>query len=440
MHFKKILSASILASALIFCIPQAIYAAPDAKTETPVTYGWNSDALGRFFLTENGSRATGFCSIDQKVYYFDPDGYLFTPSQEGVMYLAQKPYYFLADGSVKTGLFSIKSESGISWYYAGANYQLFTNRTITLGGKIYCFGANGKSLPKGLQALNGKKYLISASGTAKTGRRKYKGKTYFFDSTGAMMIGKVTYKNKTNEEKTTYSAYAAVQPQSVSVNDIVLAKADGTTISTDKTITDTELNGMTVTVKGQTLTNGTQYSVTGFNVDKAGVQEVSVVLASPYTGKKIINVSNKMTDIAQAQITLGKNVYTYNPEGITPEVSKVVLGDKTLVAGTDYTVDKLTPNVTAYEKQPEINGAPNGAAVSITGTAATKINVVPENLESKCEVKVSETIIPVETLKNPAKLAKYVKVYYKTADGRKIDLSDTNNYTIKVANKNIIPE
>ena len=43
------------------------------------------------------------------------------------------------------------------------------------------------------------------------------------------------------------------------------------------------------------------------------------------------------------------------------------------------------------------------------------------------------------TLKNPAKLAKYVKVYYKTADGRKIDLSDTNNYTIKVANKNIIP-
>ena len=197
MHFKKILSASILASALIFCIPQAIYAAPDAKTETPVTYGWNSDALGRFFLTENGSRATGFCSIDQKVYYFDPDGYLFTPSQEGVMYIAQKPYYFLADGSVKTGLFSIKSASGISWYYAGANYQLFTNRTITLGGKIYCFGANGKSLPKGLQALNGKKYLISASGTAKTGRRKYKGKTYFFDSTGAMMIGKVTYKNKT---------------------------------------------------------------------------------------------------------------------------------------------------------------------------------------------------------------------------------------------------
>ena len=261
---------------------------------------------------------------------------------------------------------------------------------------------------------------------------------------------KVTYKNKTNEEKTTYSTYAAVQPQSVSVNDIVLAKADGTTISTDKTITDTELNGMTVTVKGQKLTNGTQYSVTGFNVDKAGVQEVSVVLASPYTGKKIINVSNKMTDIAQAQITLGKNVYTYNPEGITPEVSKVVLGDKTLVAGTDYTVDKLTPNVTAYEKQPEINGAPNGAAVSITGTgvyqgtattstAATKINVVPENLESKCEVKVSETTIPVETLKDSTKLAKYVKVYYKTADGRKIDLSDTNNYTIKVANKNIIP-
>ncbi len=136
MHFKKILSASILASALIFCIPQAIYAAPDAKTETPVTYGWNSDALGRFFLTENGSRATGFCSIDQKVYYFDPDGYLFTPSQEGVMYLTQKPYYFLADGSVKTGLFSIKSESGISWYYAGSIISCLQTVPLPLAAKF----------------------------------------------------------------------------------------------------------------------------------------------------------------------------------------------------------------------------------------------------------------------------------------------------------------
>ena len=197
MHFKKILSASILASALIFCIPQAIYAAPDAKTETPVTYGWNSDALGRFFLTENGSRATGFCSIDQKVYYFDPDGYLFTPSQEGVMYLTQKPYYFLADGSVKTGLFLHKIRK---WYllvlcriqlsavYKPYHYPWRQN---------LLFRSQRKITSKGLQALNGKKYLISASGTAKTGRRKYKGKTYFFDSTGAMMIGKVTYKNKT---------------------------------------------------------------------------------------------------------------------------------------------------------------------------------------------------------------------------------------------------
>lgn len=66
MHFKKILSASILASALIFCIPQAIYAAPDAKTETPVTYGWNSDALGRFFLTENGSVPQDFVALIRK--------------------------------------------------------------------------------------------------------------------------------------------------------------------------------------------------------------------------------------------------------------------------------------------------------------------------------------------------------------------------------------
>ena len=66
MHFKKILSASILASALIFCIPQAIYAAPDAKTETPVTYGWNSDALERFILTQHRTRTTRFCRNNKK--------------------------------------------------------------------------------------------------------------------------------------------------------------------------------------------------------------------------------------------------------------------------------------------------------------------------------------------------------------------------------------
>ena len=276
---------------------------------------------------------------------------------------------------------------------------------------------------------------------------------------------KVVYKNSTNEEKTTYSTYAAVQPQAVTVDDINLTYKDSNNKDvtvTDKAITASDLSKLTVTVGTQTqpLTKDTQYSVTGFNEDKPGVQEVSVVLASPYTGKKIINVSNKMTDIAQAQIVIDKtkHVYTYNPEGITPEVSKVVLGDKTLVAGTDYTVDKLTPNVTAYEKQPEINGAPNGADVSITGTgvyqgtatpstSATKINVVPENLEGKCEVKATAATIPANV--SDGDLVKYVKVYYNTADGRKIELpaqvTDSTgnvlatNYTVVKTSSNIIP-
>ena len=141
MHFKKILSASILASALIFCIPQAIYAAPDAKTETPVTYGWNSDALGRFFLTENGSRATGFCSIDQKVYYFDPDGYLFTPSQEGVMYLAQKPYYFLA--RIRKWYLLVLCRSQLSAVYKPYHYPWRQNLLFRSQRKITSKGTSG---------------------------------------------------------------------------------------------------------------------------------------------------------------------------------------------------------------------------------------------------------------------------------------------------------
>ena len=285
---------------------------------------------------------------------------------------------------------------------------------------------------------------------------------------------KVVYTNGQNVEKTTYSTYSEVKPQEVSVDKILLKKADGSEIKTSDTIDAAVLNDLSVSIKTsetteQKLTDGSedasgndtdpQYSVTGFNEDKAGVQEVSVVLASPYTGKKIINVSNKMTDIKDAQIILGKNVYTYNPEGITPEVSKVVLGDKTLVAGTDYTIKPIKPNVTAYETQPEVNGAPNGVAVSIEGkgvyagtattkTATTKINVVPENLEGKCEVKATGATIPVGATITDDNYTDYVRVYYKTSDGRKIELKAVEkdnagnivarNFTVVNANQNAV--
>ena len=265
---------------------------------------------------------------------------------------------------------------------------------------------------------------------------------------------KVIYTDSNGNEKTTYSAYTAVQPKSITVDDIILKKNDAsyTEITTAMTITDTELNGMTVTTKqepSRTLNKDTHYSVTGFDENATGVQKVSVVLTSPYAGKKIINVSNKLTDITNLKdITLGKTVYTYNPEGFTPEVSEVKMGTKTLIAGTDYTVEKINSNVTEPEKQPEINGAPSGAAVSIKGvgaytgiatpnTTSTKVNIVPEDLEKTCEVKVTTTTIP----EDETDFSKYVVVYYKTADGRKIELKNTAgaDYTVVPSTNKLVP-
>ncbi len=194
MHFKKILPVTFLAASLLFAMPAAVHAtgtSPDATEQT--TAGWKSDDKGSFYMMQNGSRAVGFCTIDNKLYFFNADGYLYKPAKAGSTAINGNYYYFLTDGSIKTGLFSVKGSKNTYWYYAGSNAQLFVNRTLSMGGKIYCFGPNGRTLAKGLQTLNGKKYLIGSDGIARTGRQKYKGKVYFFGSDGAMLTGKVTY-------------------------------------------------------------------------------------------------------------------------------------------------------------------------------------------------------------------------------------------------------
>ena len=196
MHFKKLLSVTVLATSLMISMPAVVHADEPADSTGQTANGWSSDASGSFYVTPDGKKATGFCTIDGKVYYFDADGYLFKPASGGVMTISKKLYYFSADGTVKTGLFSVKTAKRTVWYYAGSNYQLFTGKTLSMNGKVYCFGEDGQSLGKGLHKLNGKKYLTDNSGIAKTGRQKYNGKVYFFGSDGAMIVGKVTYNGK----------------------------------------------------------------------------------------------------------------------------------------------------------------------------------------------------------------------------------------------------
>lgn len=197
MQYKKIFPIVFLAAGLLLVPPAAVHADGTPQTETGTTQnGWQSDQTGRFFILPDGSKAAGLCTVNGKLYYFQKNGYLSLPETARTVSINGKLYFLLTDGSVKTGLFAVKTAEGTVWYYAASSGQLCTNTALNLGGRIYCFGADGRSLPKGIQKLNGKKYLIGADSTAKTGKQRYNGKVYFFGSDGAMLIGKVKYNNQ----------------------------------------------------------------------------------------------------------------------------------------------------------------------------------------------------------------------------------------------------
>ena len=95
---------------------------------------------------------------------------------------------------------------------------------------------------------------------------------------------------------------------------------------------------VTVTVDGTTLVENTDYTVQyGDNV--VGTGTVTVTGKNNYTGTVIRNfrIIKDPYDIASAEITLNPSKADYTGEAIEPKAS-VVLANKTLEAGTDYTI------------------------------------------------------------------------------------------------------
>lgn len=192
---RKMIPTIFLAAGLAVLTPTAAFATGTSSTESPdaQTAGWSSDDTGKYYIMTDGKRASGICSIEDKLYFFKPDGYLYIPSAPGATAIDGKLYYILGDGSVKTGLFQVDTAQGKACYCANSQGQLYTKTALSVGGKIYCFDATGRTYGKGLHTINKRKYLVTASGTAKTGRQKYQGNVYFFGSDGAMITGKVKY-------------------------------------------------------------------------------------------------------------------------------------------------------------------------------------------------------------------------------------------------------
>lgn len=137
-----------------------------------VSAEWKTEDGKKVYITDDGSRATGFETIDGKTFYFTKDGYLKTG---WVKTSSGKKYYFSEKDGMKKGWLKMKN------------------------GKKYYMGSNG-NMAVGWQEINGETYYFNTDGTMKTGFLTTKsGTKYYLGKDGvlardvALKINGVTY-------------------------------------------------------------------------------------------------------------------------------------------------------------------------------------------------------------------------------------------------------
>ena len=111
---------------------------------------------------------------------------------------------------------------------------------------------------------------------------------------------------------------------------------------------------MTVTLKGQKLFEGADYTVKYSNNTNVGTATVILTGAGHYEGTKTVTFRIERANLEDATISSIPN-QTYTGKALTPAIT-VTLGGKTLVKGTDYTVE--------YKNNTNVGTA----TVTVTGT------------------------------------------------------------------------
>lgn len=129
----KKLIASVLALSLI------------ASTVTvPVGAAWKKDSTGNWtYLQKNGSKATGWLTLQGKWYHFDSNGLMET----GWVYSGGKWYYMASDGTMKTGWV----KTGGQWYYMD-RFGAMQKGFIHDGTDWYFLGSSGALEQSGVEA------------------------------------------------------------------------------------------------------------------------------------------------------------------------------------------------------------------------------------------------------------------------------------------------
>ncbi len=159
------------------------------------TKGWHEetkDGITYRYYYKNGSKVTGWQTIDGKTYYFDEDfGYL---CENGFFFDDVDMYYADANGLIvknKWEKFQWKDENGqnTEWYYMGKDGKAVTGWQ-KISGKWYYFSPDMFVMYAGTPAeINGKWYYFKADGAMATGWQKIEGNWFYFTASGAIAKG-----------------------------------------------------------------------------------------------------------------------------------------------------------------------------------------------------------------------------------------------------------
>lgn len=187
------------------------------ETKPVLNTGWKTVNGQKYFYYDNGKKATGYVRItkDGKVsenqnditvpmYYFNKDGVMQTgwangnyfnkdgAMQTGWLHIDNKYYFFWPDGQRQLGLVK----------HNGNTYWLNEDGTLYKGFKEYYgtlyFNKDGV-MQTGWQTIDNNKYYFGEQGHMQTGWATLNNKTYYFNNKGIMLTGKQVIDGKTYE-------------------------------------------------------------------------------------------------------------------------------------------------------------------------------------------------------------------------------------------------
>lgn len=142
--------------------------------------GWYTDKDGRiFYFGNDGRAAVGWQDIESGHYYMGTDGAKVT----GFSVIDGNTYYLGDDGIMRTGWQDI----GGSRYYFGDN-GIMSSGLCTIADKIFFFAADGRMVT-GFTTIDGRKYSFAEDGSMQTGWVTVNNVKYYFDSDGKGFTG-----------------------------------------------------------------------------------------------------------------------------------------------------------------------------------------------------------------------------------------------------------